>query len=353
MSLGKDKISILLVDDDRPFLTALGATLQLEGFQVTTTDSGKEGIELAHKQLPDLIICDVMMPPPNGFEVLETLTQDPKTASIPFIFLTAHVTDKDKVRALISGADDHITKPFRKEELLARIKAILRRKEKTTLALMEDTDSKINSLRSEISKLMEQSESGQEEFVQGLIRMLALRDNESEQHTWRVTNLTEQMATALGFKGKSLLHIRWGAILHDIGKVGIPDRILQKPGPLTEEEREVMYLHPEVAYEILVPLRLPPAALEIPLRHHERWDGLGYPGRLSGEKIPLSARIFAVVDVWDALTSDRPYRKAWPAAKAREYILENSGKHFDPKVVDVFLNDVLPGIDLVNGKEIG
>jgi HD-GYP domain-containing protein (c-di-GMP phosphodiesterase class II) len=133
--------------------------------------------------------------------------------------------------------------------------------------------------------------------------------------------------------------------LHDIGKVGIPDSILLKPGVLTNEERAVMMLHPQIAHQILVPLGLPAAALEIPLRHHERWDGAGYPGNLAGTDIPLSARIFAVADVWDALTSDRPYRRAWANEKTREYILEQSGKHFDPQIAEIFLNSVTDKVE--------
>jgi len=173
--------------------------------------------------------------------------------------------------------------------------------------------------------------------LEGWARALDLRDEETEGHTRRVTELTERLANELGISGEELVHIRRGALLHDIGKMGIPDSILLKPGSLTEDEQEIMRRHPVYAYEMLSPIEYLRPALDIPYCHHEKWDGTGYPRGLKGERIPLSARIFAVVDVWDALLSDRPYRAAWSREKTEKYILEQSGKHFDPRVVDAFL----------------
>ncbi len=172
--------------------------------------------------------------------------------------------------------------------------------------------------------------------IEGWTRALDLRDKETENHTQRVTEMTLRLANAMGLGAADLEHVRWGALLHDIGKMGVPDSILLKPGPLTEEEWVVMRRHPETAYELLSPIGYLRPALDIPYCHHEKWDGTGYPRALKGEQIPLAARIFAVVDVWDALTSDRPYRPAWSKEKARAYILEQSGQHFDPAVVAVF-----------------
>ena len=335
------KISLLLIDDDPALLIGLDAVLRYEGYQVSTAKHGRTGIDIARERIPDLIICDLMMPPPNGIEVLTILNQDPRTANIPFIFLTARASETDKVRGLLSGADDYVVKPFAKDELIARVKSVLRRRQKANVESKETANKEILHLRDEIAHIMRVSEVNWEKFVDSLIHMLALRDNETEEHAWRVTSLVEKTAAALDIDGEALLHIRWGAILHDVGKVGIPDSILLKPGPLTNEERAVMMLHPQIASQILSPLGLPPKTLDIPLRHHERWDGSGYPDNLAGEQIPLSARIFAVVDVWDALTSDRPYRKAWSHEKTFEYILEQSGKQFDPDVVHVFLNKVV------------
>jgi putative nucleotidyltransferase with HDIG domain len=173
--------------------------------------------------------------------------------------------------------------------------------------------------------------------IEGWSRALDLRDKETEGHTQRVTELTVLLAKTMGIKDKEILYIRRGALLHDIGKMGIPDHILLKEGPLTEKEWEIMYTHPALAFEMLQPIRYLHQSLDIPYSHHEKWDGTGYPRGLNGEQIPLVARIFAVADVWDAVTSVRPYRKAWTKRKAMAYIKEQSGKHFDPRVVEVFL----------------
>jgi len=338
----KNQTSLLLIDDDPTLLFGLDGVLSREGYKTYTTQSGEQGLDIAKRVNPDLILCDVMMPSPNGFDILKHLSQHPETENIPFIFLTARTVEKDKVHGLLLGADDYIIKPFLKDELLARIQAVLRRRRKAMEIAMQSSDQEIFHLRTEIASLMRTSKVDWEKFVDSLFHMLAMRDNETEEHTQRVTQLTEQTAKALGMTGDAVTHIRWGAILHDIGKVGIPDSILLKPGSLTDEERAVMMLHPQIANQILMPLGLPAAALEIPLRHHEKWDGTGYPGSLEGEKIPLSARIFALADVWDALTNDRPYRKAWDHWKVVEYIQDQSGKHFDPHLVDIFINKILP-----------
>jgi putative nucleotidyltransferase with HDIG domain len=173
--------------------------------------------------------------------------------------------------------------------------------------------------------------------IEGWARALDLRDKETEGHSRRVTEMTLRLARALGMKEEELVHVRRGALLHDIGKAGVPDSILLKPGPLTPEEWEIMRRHPRYAYEMLSPIAYLRLALDIPYCHHEKWDGTGYPRGLKGEQIPLAARIFAVVDVWDALSSDRPYRPAWLPEKMRAYLKEEAGRHFDPRVVEVFL----------------
>jgi putative nucleotidyltransferase with HDIG domain len=173
--------------------------------------------------------------------------------------------------------------------------------------------------------------------LEGWSRALDLRDKETEGHSRRVTEMTLHLAQAMGVPEPDLVHIRRGALLHDIGKMGLPDAILLKPGSLTNEEKAIMRRHPVYAYELLSPIAYLRPALDIPYCHHEKWDGTGYPRRLRGEQIPLPARIFAVADVWDALRSGRPYRPAWIGARARQYIRREAGKHFDPDVVEVFL----------------
>jgi putative nucleotidyltransferase with HDIG domain len=174
--------------------------------------------------------------------------------------------------------------------------------------------------------------------IEGWSSALDLRDKETEGHTQRVTRTTIRLARAMGVGDTQLMHLWRGALLHDIGKMGIPDAILLKPGPLTDEEWEIMRQHPDYARNMLAPIAYLRPALDIPYCHHEKWDGTGYPRGLKGEDIPLAARIFAVVDVWDALSFDRPYRMAWPADKVKQYIREQAGRHFEPQIVSLFLN---------------
>jgi putative nucleotidyltransferase with HDIG domain len=196
-------------------------------------------------------------------------------------------------------------------------------------------DAIVNTL--ERKRVEESLAEAYETTLEGWAKALELRDKETEGHSRRVTETTITVARTMGFGEDELLHVRRGSILHDIGKMGIPDDILRKNGSLTDEERAIVYKHPVTAYNLLKTIPYLERALDIPYCHHEKWDGAGYPRALKGEEIPLSARIFAVVDVWDALSSDRPYRNAWPHEKVKIYIVEESGKHFDPDVVTIFL----------------
>jgi len=173
--------------------------------------------------------------------------------------------------------------------------------------------------------------------IEGWSRALDLRDNETEGHSQRVTDLTLRLARSMGFSDDDLVHVRRGALLHDIGKMGIPDAILLKPGPLSDEQWDVMRQHPAYAHRMLYPIVFLRPALDIPYCHHEKYDGSGYPRGLKGDQIPLSARIFAIVDVWDALRSKRPYREAWPYQRVVDHLRSLTGTHFDPIVVDAFL----------------
>ncbi len=174
--------------------------------------------------------------------------------------------------------------------------------------------------------------------LEGWASALELRDKETEGHTRRVSELATRLAQAMGVRENEILHMYRGSLLHDIGKMGVPDSIVLKPGALTQEEWAIMRRHPQYAYDMLSPIAYLRKALEIPYCHHEKWDGTGYPRGLKSSQIPLTARIFAVVDVWDALTSDRPYREAWQKDKAAQYIREQAGLHFDPQAVRVFLD---------------
>jgi putative nucleotidyltransferase with HDIG domain len=200
-------------------------------------------------------------------------------------------------------------------------------------AIAVDNARLVESLQDSNAELM----MAYDEAIEGWSRAMDLRDEETEGHTLRVTELTLRLANSLGISTEEMVHIRRGALLHDIGKIGVPDNILRKPGKLTDDEWAVMRRHPQFAYDMLAPIIYLRKSLDIPYCHHERWDGTGYPRGLDGNQIPLAARIFAVADVWDALTSDRPYRKAWPEKKALDHIREQSGKHFDPRSVEAFL----------------
>jgi HD-GYP domain-containing protein (c-di-GMP phosphodiesterase class II) len=176
-----------------------------------------------------------------------------------------------------------------------------------------------------------------EAIIEAWSAALDLRDKEAKGHSRRVTEMTLSLAEAMGVSNQELTNFRWGALLHDIGNMAVPESILHKQGELTVEEWVTIHMHPYYAFEMLAPIDLLKPALDIPYCHHEKWDGTGYPRGLKGEQIPLAARIFAVADVWDALTSDRPYRKAWTKEKALKHIRTQAGKHFDPKIVNVFI----------------
>ncbi len=200
------------------------------------------------------------------------------------------------------------------------------------------------SLFAELQRSNDELALAYDSTLEGWVHALDLRDKETKGHTQRVTEMTLRLARAMGVNEEELVHVRRGALLHDIGKIGVPDRILHKPGPLDEDEWELTKKHPIFAHELLAPIDYLKPALDIPYCHHEKWDGTGYPRGLQGEQIPLAARIFAVADVWDALCSDRPYREAWSEEKALAYLYDQAGRHFDPQVVEVFLQ--LNGIEM-------
>ncbi len=201
-------------------------------------------------------------------------------------------------------------------------------------AQLED---RVRARTHELAEATHDLEEAYDTTLEGWARTLELRDKETEGHTRRVTDITLKIAIAMGITGDDLEQMRRGAILHDIGKMGVADSILLKPGKLTSEERAIIEQHPATAYKLLSPIPFLKKALDIPYYHHEKWDGSGYPHGLKGEEIPLAARIFAIVDVWDAVGSERPYKEAWPREKIIAYLIEQSGKHFDPRVANVFL----------------
>ena len=317
---------VLIVDDEYIGRETLQSVLEGEGYQLEMAENGFQAIEKAKELLPDVILLDVMMPGMTGFEVCQRIRSDPQIAEIPIIILTALDDRESLLNALKAGADDFISKPFDRYELRARLLGITRL-------------NRYQKLLQERAKLREanaQLLNDYEATIDGLSHALDLRDRETEGHSRRVTEVTVKLAQAMNIPEEEILHIRRGALMHDIGKIGIPDAILHKPEPLTDEEWIIMRKHPQFAYDMLSSIEYLRPALTIPHNHHEKWDGSGYPRGLKGEEIPMSARLFAVADVWDALTSDRPYRAAWSQEQALAYIREQSGKHFDPQVVELF-----------------
>ena len=317
---------VLIVDDEYIGRETLQSILEGEGYELEMAENGFQAIEKAKKLLPDVILLDVMMPGMTGFEVCQRIRSDPQIAEIPIIILTALDDRESLLNALKAGADDFISKPFDRYELRARLLGITRLNRYQKL-LQERA-----KLRAANAQLL----NAYEATIEGLSHALDLRDRETEGHSRRVTELTVKLAQALNMSDEDITHIRRGALLHDVGKIGIPDSILHKPDALTAEEWAITRKHPQFAYDMLSPIEYLRPALEIPYNHHEKWDGSGYPRGLKAEGIPTSARLFAIADVWDALTSDRPYRPAWSQEEARLYIREQSGKHFDPMVVELF-----------------
>ena len=325
--MNRNQSTVLIVDDEPSNRETLMSILEPEGYHLITAEDGYQAVEQANAIQPDVVLLDVMMPGMDGFEVCRSIRSKAQLAEVPILFLTALDDQQSLLSGLEAGADDFITKPFNRHELRARLKNI------TGL----DRYRKLLEERRLIEQAHRNLLDAYDKTIEGWSHAMDLRDRETEGHTQRVTQLTLQLAERFGLSQEQQVHIRRGALLHDMGKLGIPDSILLKTTGLDDEEWEFMRQHPQMAYDMLAPIEYLRPALDIPYCHHEKWDGTGYPRGLQGEQIPLAARIFAVVDVWDALTSDRPYRPAWSPEKVIAYIREQSGRHFEPSIVTLFL----------------
>jgi putative two-component system response regulator len=347
--------TILLVDDDPAVLEALNECLR-PTYHTRIATRGQKGLELAriHPQ-PDLILLDIELPDIRGYAVCAALKQDPLTASIPVMFLSSHTDSADITHGLELGAVDYVTKPVVPPILLARVQTHLRLREAHDW--LQDQNIHLESLVSKRTRDLEartlELQNSQDLTIFALGSIAETRDNETGNHIYRTSAYVEVMARQLAVNSSwqnSVAANEWEMIwksapLHDIGKVGIPDHILMKPGKLTPEEFEVMKRHPTLGRDAIrsAELRVKSegsflrVASEITYGHHERWDGTGYPQGIAGNEIPLSARLMALADVYDALISVRVYKPAFPHSKAVEIIREGRGSHFDPEVLDVFL----------------
>ena len=304
---------LLLVDDEPTNLQVLRHILQADYRLLFATD-GERALQVAREQRPDLILLDVMMPHLDGYAVCRVLKADAATAAIPVIFITALTDSQDETAGFDAGAVDYVTKPFSPPVVRARVR--------THLSLVR----------------MDELRETRLQIVQRLGRAAEYKDNETGMHVIRMSHFAHRLALAAGCGAEWADDLLNAAPMHDVGKIGIPDAVLQKPGPLDPQEWATMRRHPEIGAEIIGehPSGVLRLARSVALAHHEKWDGSGYPAGLAGEHIPLEARIVAVADVFDALTSVRPYKKAWAPEDAMAHIAAQAGQHFDPELVRLF-----------------
>jgi putative two-component system response regulator len=307
-----EKQTLLLVDDEPTNLRVLRTVLQ-DQYRLLFAKSGEEALQLVQKDPPALILLDVMMPGLTGFDVCARLKANAVTSAIPVIFVTALKDEMDETKGFEVGAVDYITKPISPAVVRARVK--------THLSLVQAQELKQTRLQ----------------VIQRLGRAAEYKDNETGLHVMRMSHYAQVLALAYGFseqKAEDLLH---AAPMHDIGKIGIADNILLKPGKLTADEYKEMQKHPLIGAEIIGDCEsdLLKMAKAVALYHHEKWDGTGYPYGLAGEQIPIEARIVALSDVFDALTSARPYKQAWSIDDTLQHIRQQKGQHFEPILVEL------------------
>ena len=324
-----DKPTVLVVDDMPDNISLLTGILSRD-YRVKASNNGKSAINLALKAPPHIILLDVMMGGMDGYEVCRQLKADPRTRNIPVIFVTALGNLQNEQRGFEAGAVDYITKPFSPSIVLARVKTHLSLQRQNTI------------LEEEVKSRTKELEQSRFEIIHRLGLAAEFRDNETGKHVIRIGYITRILALAMGLDRKEADIILNAAPMHDVGKIGIPDSILQKPGPLTKMERDIMKRHARLGADLIGEHRdsLLSTAASAALNHHERWDGAGYPRGLKEEEIPLIGRLTAIADVFDALTSKRPYKDPWPEERAIDYIKEESGRQFDPNLVPLFTENI-------------
>ncbi|MCP1642255.1 putative two-component system response regulator [Pseudomonas citronellolis] len=339
---------VILVVDDQPDNLMLMSELLMGQYQVRVAGSGAKALRLAASEpRPDLVLLDIMMPEMDGYEVCRQLKADPLTAEIPVIFLTGMVSTADEQRGLDLGAVDYITKPISPPVTLARIRAHL--KLKANADFLRD---KSEYLELEVRRRSRELQAAQDATLEAMATLCDLRDNPHSRHLLRIEQYMRLLADALarregeagGLDLEQIELLARSAQLHDIGKVAVPDRVLLNPGQLSPEDQLLMQSHTRIGHDALAaaerrlgsPAEFLRYAKEIAYGHHERWDGSGYPRGLRGEQIPLSARLLALIDCYDELTSRHPYHATLAPDEARQQILAASGSHFDPQVVEAF-----------------
>ena len=334
MDLTDRSLKVLVVDDEPINVDILETTLSKAGFKdVTSTTDPLEAVRLCGENEFDLILLDILMPNLDGFGVMERLKES-ESFNTPIIVITALSDNETKLRALSGGARDYINKPFNRKEVLARTSNLLEMRfaQKELKAHNEILEIKVRERTKEIydTRL---------EIINRLGVAAEFKDNETGLHITRMSNYSFILANAAGLSEKECDLILHASPMHDIGKIGIPDNILQKRGKLTDVEWDVMRRHPLIGSDIIAehPSDLLQMARSIAFTHHEKWDGSGYPNGLAGSDIYYAGRIVAIADVFDALTSRRPYKEPWPTEKALDYITENGGTQFEPDLVKSFI----------------
>ena len=343
---------VMVVDDELLNLKLIAAILKPQGYEVILCKDGEECLAKANDAPPDLILLDIMMPGMDGFEVAKVLKTNEKFALVPVVMVTALQDVNDRVKALEVGADDFLTKPVDRLELQARVRSLLKVKayndhmvnyrQELELEVQRRT-LEIQETNMMLAKAHEKLRGASLETIFRLSRAAEFKDEDTGAHIISMSRISARLAVKMGLSAQTVESILYASPMHDIGKIGIPDRILLKNGPLTDEEWSVMRLHTVYGGKILENsdigfLRLGEV---IAKTHHEKFDGSGYPQGLAANKIPLAGRIVAVADVFDALMSRRPYKPAFTTDQAIDIIKEGRGRHFDPDVVDVFLNDTV------------
>ncbi len=328
---------VLIVDDEAPVRSMISVTLEHQGFDIRQASSGSEAMELLSQEPLDLVLTDIVMQDGNGIALLERIHAD--QPQLPVVMVSAIHDISVAIDSMRRGAYDYLLKPFEREHLVATVQRALdhRHALQESHNYQQNLEQVVRARTEMLRQAMEDLEHSYDVTLEALGDALDLKDSETEGHSKRVTAYTIALARAMGIPPNEIKIIARGAFLHDIGKMAIPDEILRKPGKLTPEEQVIMQDHCTRGYHILRKIPFLSEAAAIVYTHQEHYDGNGYPSRLRGNEIPIGARIFAVADAMDAITSDRPYRKARSFDMAREEILRCSGTQFDPNVVEIFL----------------
>ena len=329
--------NILVVDDEEAIREVVSTMLESRGYQCTSVSNGRAAQEHVRKQTPDLVLSDMIMPEMDGIKLLDWLRQF--DADIPVIMVTAIHDISTALEAIRRGAYDYILKPFEKDQLFHGVKRALdwRQVVRQNKDYQQNLEQMVNAATGQYQEALAKLEQSYDDTLEALGSALDLKDAETEGHCQRVTAFTISIAKAVPVPADYLAVLARAAFLHDIGKMAIPDSILRKPGPLDNDEKQIMRTHCDIGYQMLTRIPFLRDAAEIVLAHQEFYDGTGYPRGLKGEQIPLGARIFSIADALDAMISDRPYRKALPMSHAREEIRRCAETQFDPRVVEVFM----------------